>query len=481
MSEASQATAGGKTGGSTLFDKVWQRHLVRDETPETPAILYIDLQLVHEVTSPQAFDELKRRGLKVRSPQRCLATIDHSTPTTPPDEQGVRHYHTEEARAQVDILHVNCAEQGIELHSWDSPNRGIVHVMGPEMGATHPGMTIVCGDSHTATHGAFGALAFGIGTTEVGHVLATQCLLQSKPNTLGIRIDGELKPGVTAKDVILHVIGAIGVDGGTGSVIEYHGSTVRAMDMEARMTLCNMSIECGARAGMVAPDETTFAFLKGRQMVPVGAEWDRAVEDWKTLKTDAQASFERLVKIDATTIEPSVTWGTNPGMVIDIGGTVPAGENAAVRDALDYMQLEGGARLEGAPVDVVFIGSCTNSRLSDLRAAASVLKKRKVAAGTRVLVVAGSEAVRKAAEAEGLDRVFKDAGAEWREPGCSMCLAMNGDTANPGDLVVSTSNRNFKGRQGRGVRTVLASPLTAAASAVTGRVTDPRQFLEESA
>jgi 3-isopropylmalate/(R)-2-methylmalate dehydratase large subunit len=462
---------------STLFEKVWQRHLVREETADTPAILYIDLQLLHEVTSPQAFNELKRRGLGVRRPDRCLATIDHSTPTTPPDTAGVRHYATEQAHAQVDLLHVNCTEHGIELHSWDSPNRGIVHVMGPEMGATQPGMTIVCGDSHTATHGAFGALAFGIGTTEVGHVLATQCLLQSKPKTLGIRIDGELQRGVTAKDVILHVIGTIGVGGGTGSVIEYFGSTVSAMDMEGRMTMCNMSIECGARAGMVAPDEITFSYLEGRPMAPAGKGWERAVADWKTLFTDPGADFDHLVEIDAASIRPSVTWGINPGMVIAIDERIPDRADGTARDALEYMQLHGGSLLKGEKVDVVFIGSCTNSRLGDLRAAASLLKSRKVAAGTRVLVVPGSEATRRAAEAEGLDRIFREAGAEWREPGCSMCLGMNGDTAQPGDLVVSTSNRNFKGRQGRGVRTILASPLTAAASAITGRVTDPRDFL----
>ena len=467
--------------GSTLFEKVWRRHMVREETADTPAILYIDLQLLHEVTSPQAFDELQRRGLKVRRPDRCLATIDHSTPTTPPDADGTRHYATAQAKAQVDLLHVNCAAHGIRLHGWDSPNRGIVHVMGPEMGATQPGMTIVCGDSHTATHGAFGALAFGIGTTEVGHVLATQCLLQSKPRTLGIRIEGELAAGVTAKDVILHVIGAIGVDGGTGSVIEYFGSTVRAMDMESRMTMCNMSIECGARAGMVAPDQVTFDFLAGRPLAPAGAAWERAVADWKSLATDPGARYDRLVEIDAARIRPSVTWGTNPGMVISIDGLIPDRADAATRDALEYMQLHGGARLAGEPVNVVFIGSCTNSRLGDLRAAAALLQGRRVAAGTRVLVVPGSEATRQAAEAEGLDRIFRDAGAEWREPGCSMCLGMNGDTAQPGDLVVSTSNRNFKGRQGRGVRTVLASPLTAAASAITGRVTDPREFLGKKA
>ena len=366
---------------STLFEKVWQRHLVRKETTETPAILYIDLQLLHEVTSPQAFDELKRRGLKVRRPDRCLATIDHSTPTTPPDANGVRHYHTRDAKAQVDILHTNCAEQGIYLHSWDSPNRGIVHVMGPEMGATQPGMTIVCGDSHTATHGAFGALAFGIGTTEVGHVLATQCLLQSKPKTLGIRIDGTLKPGVSAKDVILHVIGAIGVDGGTGSVIEYFGSTVQAMNMDSRMTICNMSIECGARAGMVAPDETTFKYLEGRQMSPKGEQWDAAVADWKTLKTDHGARYDRLVEFDASIIEPSITWGINPGMVIAINDTIPSADNGSNREALEYMQLKGGIALAGEPVNVVFIGSCTNSRMTDLREVASLMKNRKVGTG----------------------------------------------------------------------------------------------------
>jgi len=462
---------------TTLFEKVWRRHVVRSESSEAPAILYIDLQLLHEVTSPQAFDELKRRGLKVRQPDRCLATIDHSTPTSPPDADGVRHYGSPQARAQVDLLHVNCADHGIELHSWDSPNRGIVHVMGPEMGATQPGMTIVCGDSHTATHGAFGALAFGIGTTEVGHVMASQCLLQHKPKTMGICIEGDLKPGVTAKDVILYVIGVIGVGGGTGSVIEYHGSTIRALDMDSRMTICNMSIECGARAGLVAPDETTFDYLLGRSMAPSGQNWDRAVEDWKTLKTDPGARYDQLIEIDASKIRPSITWGINPGMVISIADAIPADNDDATQDALGYMQLEGGSSLAGQAVDVVFIGSCTNSRLTDLRAAASLMKNRKVAEGTRVLIVAGSESTKKAAEAEGLDRIFTDAGAEWREPGCSMCLAMNGDSANSGDLVVSTSNRNFKGRQGRGVRTLLASPLTAAASAITGKVTDPRHFM----
>jgi 3-isopropylmalate/(R)-2-methylmalate dehydratase large subunit len=469
------------TEASTLFDKVWARHIVSEETDDTPGILYVDLQLLHEVTSPQAFDELKRRGLKVRRPDRCLATIDHSTPTSAPDVDGRRRYVTDQAEKQVETVLRNCAEHGIEMHGWDSPNRGIVHVMGPELGATQPGMTIVCGDSHTATHGAFGALAFGIGTTEVGHVLATQCLLQRKPKSLGIRIEGELGPGVTAKDVILHVIGAIGVGGGTGSVIEYFGSAVSAMDMESRMTMCNMSIECGARAGMVAPDETTFEYLRGRPMAPAGEDWARAVADWSTLRSDPGARFDRLVEIDAADIRPSVTWGVNPGQVMAIDGRVPDGGEAGTADALGYMQLEGGAPLAGEPVDVVFIGSCTNSRLSDLRAAAALMKDRRVADGTRMLVVAGSEATKKAAEAEGLDRIFTAAGAEWREPGCSMCIGMNGDIGRPGDLVVSTSNRNFKGRQGRGVRTVLASPLTAAASAVRGRVTDPRELLEERA
>jgi 3-isopropylmalate/(R)-2-methylmalate dehydratase large subunit len=467
-----------------LFEKIWQRHLVRDESDAAsggaPAILYIDLHLVHEVTSPQAFTELKQRGLKVRRPDLCVATIDHSTPTTPADTNGEHHYITEQAREQVETLYRNCAEQGLLLHGWDSPHRGIVHVIGPELGATQPGMTIVCGDSHTATHGAFGALAFGIGTTEVGHVLATQCLLQRKPQTLGIRVEGELKPGVTAKDVILHIIGSIGVDGGTGSVIEYFGSTIRAMDMESRMTLCNMSIECGARAGMVAPDQVTFDYLKGRDMAPAGERWVAALAYWKTLQTDAGASYDKLVEINAAHIEPSVTWGTNPGMVIGISQRVPDEPDSGTQDALKYMGLHGGSEIRGQPVDIVFIGSCTNSRISDLRAAASILKDRKVAKGTRVMIVAGSEATKLEAEAEGLHRIFLSAGAEWREPGCSMCIGMNGDIGQPGNLVVSTSNRNFKGRQGRDVRTVLASPLTAAACAVTGHITDPRSLMSNS-
>jgi 3-isopropylmalate/(R)-2-methylmalate dehydratase large subunit len=464
---------------STLFEKVWRRHLVREESAETPAILYIDLHLLHEVTTPQAFAELKKRGLRVRRPDRCLATIDHSTPTSAPDADGRRHYVTGQARAQVETVQRNCEEYGIVLHGWDSPNRGIVHVMGPELGATQPGMTIVCGDSHTSTHGAFGALAFGIGTTEVGHVLASQCLLQRKPKTLGIRIEGELAAGVTAKDVILHIIGEIGVDGGTGSVIEYYGGTVRAMDMEGRMTLCNMSIECGARAGMVEPDETTFAYLAGRPMAPRDADWETAVTDWKTLKTDPGAVYDTRVDIDATRIRPSVTYGTHPGMVVAVDEAIPSSDaDESIKSALEYMEFQAGKSLADESVDVVFIGSCTNSRLSDLRAAAGIMKNRKVADGLRVLVVPGSEAVRRAAEAEGLDRVFTEAGAQWREPGCSMCIGMNGDVAAPGELVVSTSNRNFKGRQGPLSRTILASPLTAAACAITGKVSNPQQFLE---
>jgi 3-isopropylmalate/(R)-2-methylmalate dehydratase large subunit len=464
---------------STLFEKVWQQHLVRAETPETPAIIYVDLHLLHEVTSPQAFDELHRRGLKARRPDRCLATIDHSTPTLPPDDRGERIYHTEQARKQVELVLQNCRSNGIEMHGWESPNRGIIHVMGPELGATQPGMTIVCGDSHTSTHGAFGALAFGIGTSEVGHALASQCLLQHKPKTLSINIEGPLASGVTAKDVILHVIGEIGMDGGTGSVIEYRGSTVRNMDMESRMTLCNMSIECGARAGMVAPDQVTFDYLKGRPKAPSGADWDRAVSFWKTLKTDPGAEFDASVEIDASRIRPSITYGTNPGMVIPVDEPIPADQGShSVQNALEYMGFRPGEQLSEEAVDIVFIGSCTNSRLSDLRAAAGIFKGRKVAGGTRTLVVPGSEEVKCDAEAEGLDRIFIDAGAEWREPGCSMCLAMNGDFAPPGALVVSTSNRNFKGRQGAGSRTILASPITAAACAVTGHVSNPKQFLE---
>ncbi len=465
----------------TLFEKVWDAHVVAPETTDTPAVLYIDLHLVHEVTSPQAFSELRQRGLTVRRPDRTLATLDHSTPTLPTGPDGVRPYTNAAAKAQVEQLEANCAEFGVTLHGWDSDQRGIVHVIGPELGATQPGMTIVCGDSHTSTHGAFGALAFGIGTTEVGHVLATQCLLQRQPKTLAIHVDGKLPAGVGAKDLILHIIGTIGVDGGTGYVLEYRGSTIEALSMEERMTVCNMSIEAGARAGLIAPDDTTFAWLKGRPLAPQGADWDAAVAKWRALRSDEGARYDREVHFDASKISPTVTYGTHPGMASALSAPLPEPANAQERRARDYMHYEPGQSMEGMAVDVVFIGSCTNSRLPDLREAASVLRGRHVADGVRMLVVPGSEAVRRDAEREGLHQVFLDAGAEWRVPGCSMCIAMNGDLAQPGQLVVSTSNRNFEGRQGKGARTVLASPATAAASAVAGVIADPRVYLTEAA
>jgi len=455
----------------TLFDKVWDAHVVVPETDATPAVLYIDLHLVHEVTSPQAFSVLRERGLPVRRPDRTLATMDHSTPTLPRRADGRWPFVDAQAEAQVSQLERNCREFGIELHALGDAGQGIVHVVGPEMGATLPGMTVVCGDSHTATHGAFGALAFGIGTSEVGHVLATQCLLQRRPRTLAVRVDGRLGPGVTAKDLALAIIAKLGVGGGTGHVIEYLGEAVRALSMEARMTLCNLSIEAGARAGMVAPDETTFAWLAGRPRAPSGAAWDAAVARWRTLSSDPGATWDREVRLDAS------------GQALPIGGHVPnpAAEaepaaRRALERALDYMGLEAGQPILGAPIDAVFIGSCTNGRLEDLRAAATVLAGRKV--GVRTLVVPGSQAVKRAAEAEGIDRVVREAGAEWREPGCSMCIAMNGDRIEAGQRCVSTSNRNFEGRQGTGGRKLLASPLTAAASAVAGRVADPRPILE---
>jgi len=465
----------------TLLDKIWDTHLVRAETDATPAILYVDLHLVHEVTSPQAFTELRTRGLKVRRPERVLATFDHSTPTTPADAHGKRAYVSAEAESQVAQLEANAREFGIELHGWNSGNRGIVHVIGPELGATQPGMTIVCGDSHTSTHGAFGALAFGIGTTEVGHVLATQCLLQRKPKAFAINVRGKLRAGVTAKDLVLHIIGTIGVNGGTGHVLEYRGSAIEALSMEERMTVCNMSIEAGARAGLIAPDATTFAYLKGRPKAPQGAVFEAAVAKWSELKSDAGAQFDREIDIDAAKVRPSITYGTHPGMVTTLDAPLPEPANAQERRALAYMQMPSGFPLTGTPVDIVFVGSCTNGRLSDLRAAADVLRGRKVATGVRMLVVPGSEAVKRDAEREGLHDVFRAAGAEWREAGCSMCLGMNGDIGQPGQLVVSTSNRNFEGRQGPGVRTVLASPLVAAASAVAGCIADPSQMVAEEA
>jgi 3-isopropylmalate/(R)-2-methylmalate dehydratase large subunit len=462
----------------TLFEKVWQRHEVSAETADTPAVLYIDLHLIHEVTSPQAFAVLRERGLRVRRTDLTLGTMDHSTPTRTEQIFGGAPIAVDSAAKQVRQMEANCAEFGVELLGLRSDQRGIVHVIGPDLGITQPGKTIVCGDSHTSTHGALGALAFGIGTTEVGHVLATQCLLQRKPRTLAINVNGKLRPGVTAKDLILGIIGQIGVSGGTGYVIEYRGETIRALDMDERMTVCNMSIEGGARAGMIAPDETTYAYLAGRSRAPKGADWERALEKWRQLPTDAGARFDKEVDIDASALEPMITYGTNPGMVIPISGVIPEKPGDAVFEkSLAYMGLESGHRIQDQPVQVVFLGSCTNARLSDLRSAAAVLRGRKVAKGVQMLVVPGSQQIKKQAEAEGLHQVFLDAGAQWRESGCSMCLGMNGDLVPKGQYSVSTSNRNFEGRQGVGARTLLASPLTAAATAVRGRVTDPRELL----
>ncbi|MBP1465439.1 3-isopropylmalate dehydratase large subunit [Candidatus Chloroploca sp. M-50] len=469
----------------TLFDNVWDAHIVRPETPDTPAVLYIDLHLIHEVTSPQAFTELRQRGLRVRRPDRTLATMDHSTPTTPRNALGIIPVIDPQAIAQLDQLRKNCADFGIPLFELGSANQGIVHVIGPEQGLTQPGMTIVCGDSHTSTHGAFGALAFGIGTSEVGHVLASQCLLQSRPKTCAVRIEGRLHPGVTAKDIILALIAKYGVGGGTGHVFEYMGEAMRALSMEERMTICNMSIEGGARAGMVAPDETTFEYVAGRPYAPKGADFDAAVARWRTLPSAPEAIFDKEMFLDASSLAPMITYGTNPGMGIPIDAPVPTpeqmpdpGSRQELDAALNYMKLEPGKPLLGHPIDVVFIGSCTNSRINDLRQVAHHLRGRKVADGIRVMVVPGSQQVKRQAEEEGLDTIFKAAGAEWREAGCSACLGMNADQVPPGKYAVSTSNRNFVGRQGPGARTLLASPLTAVASALTGVVTDPRTLLD---
>jgi 3-isopropylmalate/(R)-2-methylmalate dehydratase large subunit len=470
----------------TIIEKIWDSHVVaqRADSPtlvnDAPALLYIDLHLVHEVTSPQAFDGLRRRGLKVRRPDLTVATTDHSTPTTP---RGLPIL-DKVAAAQVERLEQNCRDFGIPCYGLSSEKQGIVHVMGPEQGLTQPGMTVVCGDSHTATHGAFGALAFGIGTSEVEHVLATQCLLQRPSKTFAVRVNGTLRPGVTAKDIILDLLAKIGIGGANGCVIEYCGPAIRALSMEERMTVCNMSIEGGARAGLVAPDDATYQYVKGRPFAPKGADWDAAVARWRTLPSDEGAVYDREITIDADTLEPRITFGTNPGMGISINGDVP--DPASVGDpleretlvkALRYMDLPAGKPLVGHPVNVVFIGSCTNSRISDLRAAAGVLKGRKVSPNVRVMVVPGSQQVKAQAQAEGLDRIFREAGADFREAGCSMCIAMNGDQLQPGEYSVSTSNRNFEGRQGKGGRTFLASPLTAAASAITGVVTDVRTLL----
>src|SRR3954470_16039781 len=462
----------------TLFEKLWEKHVVC--TPDDqPPILYIDLHLVHEVTSPQAFDGLRAAGRKVRQPKRTIATIDHNVPTSP----GHLPVLDQIAAKQMEALRKNCLEFGIELYDIDSPEQGIVHVIGPELGLTKPGMTIVCGDSHTSTHGAFGALAFGIGTSEVEHVLATQCLPQSRPKTFRISVEGTLPPAVGAKDIALAIIGRIGTDGATGCVIEYAGAAIRSLSMEGRMTLCNMSIEAGARAGMIAPDETTFAYLKGRRFSPKGEAWDKAVEEWRKLPTDPGAKFDRELVIDAAMLVPYVSWGTSPGMVAPVTAAVPdpaAAGNELNRKsferALEYMNLKAGTRLEDVPIDRVFIGSCTNGRIEDLRAAARIAAGHKVSSHVNAMVVPGSQQVKAQAEKEGLDRIFKEAGFDWREPGCSMCLGMNPDILSPGERCASISNRNFEGRQGRGGRTHLVSPEMAAAAAIAGHFVDIRNW-----
>jgi 3-isopropylmalate/(R)-2-methylmalate dehydratase large subunit len=460
----------------TIVQKIWDDHVVTQD-PGAPAVLAVDLHLVHEVTSPQAFSGLRARGLRVRRPGQTVATADHSIPT---HDRSLPILDSM-AAAQVQQLERNCAEFGIPLHGIGSPNQGIVHVIGPQLGLTQPGMTIVCGDSHTSTHGAFGALAFGIGTSEVEMVLATQSLLQRDPKTYEVRVDGRLAPGVSSKDIILALIARIGVGGGTGHVFEYRGEAIRALTMEQRMTICNMSIEGGARAGLIAPDDTTFEYVQGRAHAPHGAAWDAAVERWRQLPTDDGAAFDKSITIDADALEPMVTYGTNPGMGIPITSRVPspddqpdASQRRALERALEYMDLQPGQAILGQKVDVVFIGSCTNGRISDLRLAAEALKGRRVADGVRLMVTPGSDEVKREAEREGIAEIFKAAGADWRESGCSMCIAMNGDQLQPGQYAVSTSNRNFEGRQGKGGRTFLASPLTAAASAVNGVVSDPR-------
>jgi len=463
----------------TLFEKVWEQHVVVEPKGE-PTLIYIDLQLLHEVTSPQAFEGLRLAGRKVRRPDRCIATVDHNVPTT---MEGRLHIVDQIAATQIETLRKNCTDFGVELYDVDSREQGIVHVIGPELGITKPGMTIVCGDSHTSTHGAFGALAFGIGTSEVEHVLATQTLPQSKPKTFRISVEGELPHGVTAKDIILAIIGKIGTDGATGCVIEYAGSAIRVLSMEGRMTICNMSIEAGARAGMIAPDETTFAYLEGRRFSPRGEAWKAAVAEWSKLPSDPGAKFDRELTIDAATLVPYVSWGTSPGMVAPITSSVP--DPAAVQNeqerkglerALEYMNLKPGTPLANVEIDRVFIGSCTNSRIEDLRAAARIAAGYKVSTHVSAMVVPGSQQVKAQAEKEGLDQIFKDAGFDWREPGCSMCLGMNPDILSPGERCASTSNRNFEGRQGRGGRTHLVSPEMAAAAAIAGHFVDIRNW-----
>jgi 3-isopropylmalate/(R)-2-methylmalate dehydratase large subunit len=461
--------------GKTLAEKVWEDHVVR-RTAGEPDLLYIDLHLIHEVTSPQAFDGLRLSGRKVRRPDLTLATEDHNVPTLDIDKPIADPV----SRLQVDTLRKNCAEFGLRIHSLGDVEQGIVHVVGPQLGLTQPGMTIVCGDSHTSTHGAFGALAFGIGTSEVEHVLATQTLPLAKPKTMAINVEGKLKPGVTSKDIILAIIAKISTGGGQGYVLEYRGSAIRALSMEARMTICNMSIEAGARAGLIAPDETTFEYIKGRPHAPQGAEWDAAVAYWKTLKTDADATFDKEIHLNADELSPFVTWGTNPGQGIPLNSEVPNPESfsdpeerTAAERALAYMDLVAGTPMKKIKIDTVFLGSCTNGRIEDLRAAAAIIKGKKVDSNTRMMVVPGSARVRLQAESEGLDRVFLDAGAEWRSAGCSMCLGMNPDQLKPGERSASTSNRNFEGRQGKGGRTHLVSPLVAAATAIRGTLSSP--------
>ncbi len=463
----------------TMLSKIWDAHVVRSEAGR-PDLLYIDLHLIHEVTSPQAFEGLRLAGRTVRRPELCVATVDHNVPTTDRSLPIVDDL----ARNQMGALRQNCAEFGITLHDIDSPHQGIVHVMGPELGYTQPGMTIVCGDSHTATHGAFGSLAFGIGTSQVEHVLATQCLPMSRPKSMEIRVNGDLPAGVTAKDLILAIIGQIGVGGGAGHVIEYTGQAIRDLSVEARMTVCNMSIEAGARAGMIAPDERTVEYLRGRPKVPQGDAFDEAAARWLESQSDPGAVFDSTVEIDATALEPYVTWGTNPGMSVGVTGSVPgpaadasADDREALERALAYMGLEPGTPIQDVTIDRVFVGSCTNSRIEDLRVAAGVLDGKHVHKNVSAMVVPGSAAVKRMAEEEGLDRVFRDAGFEWREAGCSMCLAMNADVLRPGERCASTSNRNFEGRQGRGSRTHLVSPAMAAAAAVSGHFVDIREWV----
>ena len=461
--------------GKTLAEKVWEDHVVRRNAGE-PDLLYIDLHLIHEVTSPQAFDGLRLSGRKVRRPDLTLATEDHNVPTLDIDKPIADPV----SRLQVDTLRKNCQEFGVRIHSLGDVEQGIVHVVGPQLGLTQPGMTIVCGDSHTSTHGAFGALAFGIGTSEVEHVLATQTLPLSKPKTMAINVEGSLKPGVTSKDIILAIIAKISTGGGQGYVLEYRGSAIRALSMEARMTICNMSIEAGARAGLIAPDQTTFDYIKGRPHAPTGADWDAAVEYWKTLKSDDDAKFDKEIYLNADELSPFVTWGTNPGQGVPLNETVPNPESfddpeerTAAQRALEYMGLDAGTPMNKIKVDTVFLGSCTNGRIEDLRAAAAIIKGNKVAENTRMMVVPGSARVRLQAESEGLDKIFLAAGAEWRSAGCSMCLGMNPDQLKPGERSASTSNRNFEGRQGKGGRTHLVSPLVAAATAIRGTLSSP--------